>query len=201
MSSYSLRGRTLAMALFVLALSVPPVITAEEPADTVAPYEAFPGALGIAYGEISGTGLHYHRWNGSTGFGFAGGIVYLPIGSSLTDTTLDYNLGGAFQWPVYADTFAPWLAGSLYIFAGAHHRGYIPIVYEEVAADEIEAVTGSFQAEIGAGGGIGIEIILFQHFSIPAEFGYGADWTITETNLGEAFRVQLYAQTALRYRY
>ena len=173
-------------------------------ADTTPPYEAFPSALGVAFGPISGTGLHYHRWNGPTGFQVAAGILYLPPGEvGWMSNMLDYNVGGAFQRRVYGDRFADWLAGSLYLFAGGNHRGYIPVI-GPVSVPEGEAVdyrVGSYQAELGLGAGIGFEIILFRHFSIPADFGYGASWTMTEPDLSNAFRVQLYGQTALRYRY
>ena len=176
-------------------------------ADELPPYHAFPNALGIAYGPISGTGLHYHRWAGDTGFQFAAGVLYLPPDDvTWAQNMLDYVAGGAYQRRIYGDSFTGWLAGSLYLFAGGNHRGFIPIdiVHRDPTDDppaEPDRVVGPFVAEATLGVGIGIEIILLRHISVPVEFGYGATWTMTEPELRNAFRVNLYGQTALRYRY
>jgi hypothetical protein len=192
--------RSIAAAVIALLVAVAvPAAAQDQDASQQPPYETFPRALGAAFGPITGTGLHFHRWAGDVGFGLAGGIVYFPADTAPGDSTLDYNVGGAVQWRVYGDRFADWLTGSLYVFGGGHHRGYIPVVYS--GTDPRVAAGGSFQVELGVGVGIGIEIILFEHFSIPVEFGYGANWNATEANLAEAFLVQLYPQTALRYRY
>ncbi len=190
------------VALLFLA-GVAGLVHADEPL----PFRAFPNALGIAYGPISGTGLHYHRWAGDIGFQFAAGVLYLPPHEvTWAQNMLDYVAGGAFQRRIYGDRFASWLAGSLYLFAGGNHRGFIPIEirHRDPGEDpplEPERVVGPFVAELTAGVGIGIEIILFRHLSVPVEFGYGATWTATEPELRNAFRVNLYGQTALRYRY
>jgi hypothetical protein len=183
--------------VIVLSLAVVSNLAAiDEPEKTEAPQKMYPNALGAAFGPISGVGLHYHRWDGQTGWQVTGGIVYFPPGQGPGETSLDYNLGAALQWQVYQDVFSPWLSGSLALFAGGNHRGYIPVTVSGSTFSN-----GSYQAEFTLGPGVGIELVLFEHFSIPVEFGYGASWTATESNLSEAFRVQLYAQTALRYRY
>ena len=182
--------------------------------DLVPPYESFPQALGGFYGPFSGSGLHYQKWLGENGFHVTGGIVYVPYDDSdwwYAGTTLDYSVGGEFQRRVYGEAFTDWLAGSLYLFAGGMHRGYIPIVevaaaYFSVPGDEttwVDAVyaVGSFQAEVSVGAGIGMELILFRHFSLPLEFGYGAIWTVTEPAFADAFTVGPNVQTGLRYRY
>lgn len=182
-------------------------------------YVNFPSALGASYGPISGSGLHYHQWRGNLGYQATAGVLYVPFDQESMwnlDLTLDYNLGGEVQRRVYGDAFSNWLTGSLYLFAGGNHRGYIPVVLvqEEVYDNNdtpddfsddtyIEPVydTGTFQAELTLGAGIGIEVILFQHFSIPVEVGYGATWTATEPDLAQAFMVDILVQAAFRYRY
>lgn len=163
------------------------------------PYETYPQALGVAYGPISGTGLHYHLWDEEIGYAASAGVVYLPPAQA-TGNVLNYVVGGEIQRRVYGDSFARWLAGSLYVFGGGNHRGFIPVV-TDATGDTPEYSAGAFEAEITAGLGIGIEIVLFQHFSIPAEFGYAGSWVFTQPNPADAIRVQLYGQTALRYRY
>lgn len=177
------------------------------------PDQLFSQALGGYYGPIAGTGLHYHRWIGANGYQITGGVLYIPFGSDSwwSSTTLDYNIGGEYQRQVYSEAFTNWLSGSLYLFAGGLHRGFIPIVTvtEGYFADPnddnswVESVygTGAFQAQLTAGFGIGVEIILFNHLSLPIEFGYGGTWVVTEADLSEAFLVNPYVQSGLRYRY
>ncbi len=185
-------------------------------AEDAAPYEAFPEALGVSFGRITGSGLHYHRWSGPLGYGVSAGALYVPLSDSSSmgpvvspwgqDVLLDYNVGGSLQRRVYGDEFNDWFTGSLYLFTGLSHRGYIPVetIYPEPENDTYappEYRIGSYAAELSTGIGIGIELILFRHISVPAEFGYGATWTMTESNFADALAVQLYGQTALRYRY
>jgi len=205
--------RRAAVVITLLLLFAGPVVAEEvEP-----PYETFPEALGGFAGQISGTGLHYHRWIGQNAFQVTGGILYIPFDPTdyylygLYDSTLDYSVGGEFQRRVYGEAFTNWLAGSLYLFAGGRHHGYIPINlvaegYVVPASDPEEWVdpvfaVGTFQAEVTIGAGIGMELILFRHFSIPIEFGYGATWIMTEADLVDAFLVSPYGQSGFRYRY
>lgn len=87
---------------------------------------AFPESFGGYYGPISGTGLHYHKWIDKNGFQVTGGILYRP--DLVFGNILDYDLGGELQRRLYGDSFTNWLAGSLYLFAGGRHRGYIPTI-------------------------------------------------------------------------
>ena len=171
-------------------------------------YVQFPQALGFQYGEISGSGLSYHLWRDSIGFQVAGGIVYIPLHDDYWyDRTLDYSVGTEMQLRVYGEDFDSWLSGQLYGFAGINHGGYIPII-EVTEATEIgdefippELAAGAYTPTFGLGIGIGIEIILFRHFSIPIELGYGLEWTPTAGNAGQQFNIDLRPQAAFRYRY
>lgn len=193
------RFLSVTLLLFTFAASLAAVEGETPPKyEEVKPSVVYPDALGAAFGPISGIGLHYHRWEKSFGWQVTGGILYFPPGQQPGQTSLDYNLGGALQWQVYGDTFAPWLSGNLYLFLGGNHRGYIPV---RSSGDPLVFTNGPFQADITAGPGIGTEIVLFEHFSIPIEFGYGGTWTVTQPDLSQAFTVNIYGQTALRYRY
>ena len=207
-SHHQFRRAVVVAAILLLSAGT---VAAEEPEQ---PHEIFPEALGGFAGQISGTGLHYHKWIGQNAFQVTGGILYVPFDLTeepLFDSTLDYSVGGEFQRRVYGEAFTNWLAGSLYLFAGARHHGYIPINlvaegYVVPASDPEEWVdpvfaVGTFQAEVTIGAGIGMELILFRHFSIPIEFGYGATWIMTEADLVDAFLVSPYGQSGFRYRY
>jgi hypothetical protein len=179
-----------------------------------APWDLYPQALGGYYGPFSGSGLHYQRWSGDSGFHASGGIVYVPFNESdwwIADNTLDYSLGGEYQRRVYGESFTNWLAGSLFVFAGVQHRGFIPVelVAEGYYRDPDDTTTweepvfaaGSYEAEVTIGAGIGIELVLFRHVSWPLEFGYGATWRPTESALVDAFTVGPNVQTGFRYRF
>ena len=200
-----MRRKHAVTALFLVVLLVTGAASAaavegETPPDfeEFRPSGRYPNALGAAFGPISGIGLHYHRWDKTLGLQVSGGILYFPPGEGPGETSLDYNIGGAVQWQVFGDVFSRWLRGNLYAFVGGNHRGYIPVI---ISGDPVTFSNGAFQADFTAGPGIGIEIVLFEHFSIPVEFGYGATWTMTEPDLARAFSVTIYGQTALRYRY
>ena len=222
-----MRKQLLRAVLIGLILLVPGAVFAvadgsasSEPAPSdvspsdIPPYDTFPQALGGFYGPFSGSGIHYHRWFGDTGLHANFGVIYVPFGTDMWwdgGTTLDYSLGAEYQRRVYGEVFAPWLTGSLYVFAALRHRGYIPVILvaEGYYADPEDPNTwvdpvfelGTYQAELTVGAGIGVELILFRHLSLPVEFGYGANWTVTEPDLADAFAVGPNLQVGLRYRY
>lgn len=199
-------GIAVAAALLLLNPAFAGALGAEEV--TQPAYVEFPQALGFQYGEISGSGLSYHVWRDALGFQVAGGIVYIPLSDDYWyDRTLDYSVGTEMQLRVYGEDFASWLSGQLYGFAGLNHGGYIPIVTASGGYEiddywiEPEFATGSYTPTFGIGLGIGIEIILFRHFSIPVELGYGLEWIPTAPTLAEQFNVNLRPQAGFRYRY
>jgi len=174
-------------------------------------YRQYPEALGGQAGEISGNGISYQQWIDRTGVQLTGGIIYVPLSEaelSWLDSTLDYNVGVELQFRIFGADLTSWLSGQLYAFFGLMHRGYIPIVeveagYYENEWDWIDGVyaTGSFRPVVGLGGGIGTEIILFRHFSIPIEIGYSVNWSPLSGSLADQFDVNLRPQIGARYRY
>jgi hypothetical protein len=89
----------------------------------------------------------------------------------------------------------------LYLFAGLTHQGYINV---ESTYNETTGYTytqGPFGYVFGGGIGIGIEVILFEHFSVPFEIGYGVYWDGSKETLAEQFLVDLALQVGFRYRY
>ena len=195
--------RIVALMVVVTALALP--LAAEE---RIPPFERFPRALGAMFGEVTGTGLHYHRWFGPNGLGITGGIIYQPLGAEmpwLVENTLDYNVGVAYHRRVYGDEFGTGLAGSLYLVAGGGHRGYIPVIrtYDPIVEEPVPngEYAGDYQAALNLGIGVGIEIILLNHISVPAEFLYGAVFTPTASDTTEWLRIAPTGQIGLRYRY
>ena len=142
---------------------------------------------------MSGIGLSYYiDLQDGPALQFAGGVYY---GAEFFSDLLDYNLGAEIQFPVYQEDFNRWFAGQLYIFTGLNHVGFIEEDYDTSGF-------GDYNAEFYAGFGIGMEIILFGHFSIPFEVGYIGCWKpMASNNLAEQFSINLWPQGGFRYRY
>ena len=175
-------------------------------------YIQYPKALGAQYGLISATGISYQQWIDQIGLQLTGSIIYEPFDEDLwygtDDGTLDYNAGAEVQFRIFGADFTPWLSGQLYAFVGVKHRGYISIdTIQEQVCDENSCVdpvfaVGSYKPVVGLGGGIGTEIILCRHFSIPVEIGYGVDWSpLSGSDIADQLIVELRPQVGLRYRF
>lgn len=186
----------------VLLLLAAPLLFAED-ANADASQELnrdrFPEALGFQYGEISGSGLSYHRWYGSTGLQIAGGILYFPLANdTFADFVLDYSLGAQVNSSVFASDYSDRVAGQLYLIGGISHRGFIEREFND---DTTQYSAGPFVPSIGVGAGLGIEIVLFEHFSIPIELLYAGIWEGTNRPFSEQIRIDLTPQAGFRYRY
>lgn len=181
--------------LLMICMVLPMVFAEEEETESNA-FAQYPEALGFYYGEIAGTGLTYHRWNDGVGYQVTAGALYLPpdAGGNL----LDYVVGFENSYTVYSEDFTNWLSGLLSLFWGVNHRGFIPVTYDE---ETYEPVIGSYTPTFTLGGGIGIEVLWFKHFSIPFEVGYGATYLPLESAAIDMFLVDLYFQAGFRYRY
>ena len=148
----------------------------------------FANALGFyaaSIGASSGLyGLHYQHWAGDFGFQITGGGTYTPNYYFSGGSLLDYSVALEGLWTVYGGEYVRDIAGRLYLWAMGGHHGYL---------DDTDD-TQNFVVNFTSGLGIGIETILYQHFSIPIEFGYTAEFP-TETSFGFSFGA------GLRYRY
>ncbi len=167
-------------------------------------------ALGFFGGTMSGIGLSYHKTNGTTGWQAVAGALYSPEISWGSDL-LFYNVGLTHLWKVYSNAWREILAGNLYIFTSIMHDGRIPRDYDVVETGELDSggnplyedvvTVGDYTPRITLGFGIGIEIIGFEHFSIPVEVGYGFSWLPTAGDIQDQFLIDLYPQIGFRYRY
>jgi hypothetical protein len=157
-------------------------------------FERWPNALGVYGNSLAGNpggGLHYQRSFGSLGLQFTGGGLYTP--DSDWGSVLDYSVFIQGTWRVFAEDYSSVVSGQLYLWALGGHIGYIRTEYVE------DGTTGSYEPEpyvpsALAGFGIGIELVLFRHFSLPLEFGYVGQFP-NESAL------QFGAGAGFRYRY
>lgn len=164
-------------------------------------YELFPRAIGVfAIGPpISEVGLQYQQWKGALGFQAMGGIYYNPLLSD-TGKSFDYWAEVEGLYRVYGGLFADWLSGQLYLWARIGHEGYIETVYTSPPAGSTASptvTTSPYVPSLIGGLGIGLEVILFEHFSLPIEFGYEGSLPF---GYGEPI-VSLSVSGGLRYRF
>ena len=162
--------------------------------DEAISYKRYDQALGAQYGLISGSGISYQLRFGENALQVAFGFLYNGPGYG---SLLDYTVGVEFQHTLYGDDFQKGLGGQIYLFAGFNHSAYVENIYTEPDTFEV----GPYIPLFTLGLGIGVEIILFQHFSIPVEFGYAASLNPREDGILNQLRVDLVPQVGLRYRF
>jgi len=158
------------------------------------PAAEFPSSVGAFASSWSGGGLSYQRWYGSFGYAVTAGGFASPAGDELTGSVSsyfnwNYNVEVDLLYRLFASNFWNWLSGDLFAYATLSHQGQNNATYDEVAKTW---APGSYEPTITAGIGIGYEIVVFRHFSIPLLFGYAVNWP---------FAIDFDFGGGLRYRY
>jgi len=190
----------LSVPLLLLLIVLLPLAAESGESGDLRPSQEFSQALGFQGGALSGTGLSYFRQGEKLSWQVAGGALYSPVSDqSFLANVLDYTIGVELHFPVYASVYKDWLEGQLYLFTGLNHRGTISKEYSVALEAEF---AGEYTSKFGIGGGIGIELILFDHFSLPFEIGYGFFFLPTlGPNLADKLRINIVPQAGFRYRY
>jgi len=196
--------RVLYTAMVLLVFASIHVAAADE---AELPFSRFTHALGFSAGEILGPGISWLSWTGENGIQVCGGVLYYPpdagdwVSEIGDDRTLDYSAGAEVMHRIFADGYASWFAGQLYLWAALKHGGYIPVEWaEDEATGDVDYRIGEYIAAVGMGTGIGIELVLFNHLSAPFEFGYMAEAEFLGSD-ATPLTVQLVFQGGFRYRY
>jgi hypothetical protein len=204
-----------ALLAFVLASTLALFASAEE---LQSPAELFPQSLGVYGSTSTGGGLSYQRWWGNLGGAVTFGAsaapysassgqlnsspLYLSMGTSASPDfyAWNYNVELDLFYKLYASNFWDWLSGDLFAYALLGNFGGQTASYTtHYAADGTTYLStsysaNSFKASFAAGIGIGYEITLFKHFSIPLMFGYTAQFPAP-------YHLDFTGSGGLRYRY
>lgn len=162
-------------------------------------FEKYPAALGAGVGFLAGVGVSYQHWFDGWGYALAGGIIYHPLQLEYGVDPFLTNAGLELQFPIYTDTFNEWLNGRLYLFGGLRYRGFFEA--EETSAGSKVYVSSPFTLELATGGGVGAEMVLFDHFGVIAEIIYALVWTPLGSTQHDVFAMETYPQLSLRYRF
>jgi hypothetical protein len=159
------------LALFFITLACLSAAAAE---DKKVIFDRFPDALGF-YGDVSGlAGLSYQCWRERLGFQTS---LSAMVSGEVT------SVGGIVEgkYRLYADDYAPWLSGALYLAALGGYR--------------YSSATGFSEHEGILGGlGLGFEVSLFQHFSLDLQILYRAAYH-------DSFKLNLMPGFGLAYRF
>jgi hypothetical protein len=144
---------------------------AQEQTPPIDPFDASPSALGVFamnYG-ITGMvyGLHYNHWFDRVGFQITGGGNYMPYDGY---PIMDYSVAIQGMYELLSNTFSEKLAGRLYVWGMVGHRGWLR------NSSYTAPVTTTYVPGLACGVGIGVDFVLFRHFSIPIEFGYSGQF-------------------------
>jgi hypothetical protein len=163
------------------------------PSDLTSPALDFPNAAG-AYGSyMFGGGLSWQHWYGSLGIAVtAGGMAYpnsqyygYDVTESATADFLvwNYNVQIDLMYRLFSSNFWKWLSGDLYAFATIAHMGSVTAEFVDedgdyATTDDAYYVPSPYVPVLALGVGIGYEIILFRHFSVPLQFGYALEYPL-----------------------
>lgn len=134
-------------------------------------FDQYPSSLGVTLSSMETFGLSWKRWFGKTAFEISAGGMWDP--STTVGTVYWYAITGALSYRLYAEDFANWFSGGLYLVAYGGHGGKdsIDYVYDS-NTDTSDYIQSGYTPYIYAGGGIGIETVLFKHFSQELQFLY-----------------------------
>lgn len=194
----------------VLLVTTATLFAKDEDSASVPAYIEFNNSLGFQAGEISGTGLSYQNWvTDRVSLMTSFGVYYNPYVENMntSDSVLNYSLGEELQYRVYGDDYSDWFSAQLYTFVGLNHSGNIPVVkqtdgyYDDGNWVDAVYAAGSYSPNFSLGLGIGIELILLRHISIPLELGYSATWKPLAETFAKQFSADLIPQIGFKYRY
>jgi hypothetical protein len=155
-------------------------------------FEEYPNAIGFFATSDAGAGLSYQRWGNKIGFSVMAGLVYYPDDLYFS-RSLDYSVYLEAAFPLFGQDLTSWLSGIVYLFGGGFHGGYI---LQEWVDDDMDyttepvKVSGPFTPYIGVSAGIGIEAVLFRHFSSSLEMGYAPIWRYNPYKFFVPFMIQ-----------
>ncbi|MFP4485233.1 MAG: hypothetical protein ACLFO1_10310 [Spirochaetaceae bacterium] len=138
----------------------------------------FDQALGGFAGYVGGVGISYQKWLGSFGWQVAGGGYYLPSEEG------QYAIGVEGMYQIHEAALHDRVDSMLYAVAGVGH-------YADITPD-------AFDARIHGGIGLGVETVLFEHFSFPLELLYTGSFVVTDLTAGD-FGLQ--PAGGVRFRY
>jgi hypothetical protein len=157
------------------------------PSDLTSPALDFPDAAGAFGSFMLGGGLSWQHWYGPLGIAVtAGGMAYPNssyYGYDVVETTAsdftvwNYNVQVDLLYRLYSSNFWKWLSGDLYAFVTLAHMGSVTAEWVDEdgdydTTDDAYYVPTPYVPVFAVGVGIGYEIILFRHFSLPLQFSY-----------------------------
>lgn len=134
-------------------------------------FATYPSALGISMSPVENVSLSWKNLFDRIGVEVGVGGFWDP--ASTTGPIYWYSVNGALSYRLLAEDFASWIAGGLDLVAFAGYRGEDG--YEAVFNEDDYSFTyvrTGYRPYLFFGAGIGIETVLFKHFSQEVQFLY-----------------------------
>jgi hypothetical protein len=151
----------------------------------------YSNSIGAQFGRLSGIGLSYQKR--ISDLDAVQTTAYISYDGDSSWSLLEYVVGLEYQHTIYSDFYSDWFVGQLYVFGAVNHFGSI--------APDYDTSNMSYEPGFGVGGGVGVEILFLDHFSMPIEFGYGAFWSTDGSTFLEQLELGFVGQVGVRYRF
>lgn len=138
-------------------------------------FDQYPSSLGFSIGSPEVAGITWKRWFGRTGLEIAAGGTYDPV-ATYSDIYF-YSVTVGLSHRLFAEDFASWFSGGLSLIGYLGHSGRSGYDYVPGEGDNPGSYAPSgYKPSIFAAAGIGIESVLFEHFSQELDFLYVAQF-------------------------
>lgn len=142
------------------------------------PYKEYPIAIGL-YGQLVPSiqlcgGLHFQGWFDRLG-------LQLSFGGIASDEDLNYSIIGSTMFSLIKNYLSEGFTSNLYLWLEFGHHGYKDfndiLLFNEIL-----------------GLGVGVDVVILDHFSIPLEFGYAVEFP-------QKFELGFCISSGFRYRF
>lgn len=169
-------GKPKVLSLILMIGMLVSAIHAQSARDTALPsrpsvFVTYPSALGISMSPVESVSLSWKHLFDRIGVEVGVGGFWDP--ASTTGPIYWYSVNSALSYRLLAEDFASWIAGGLDLVAFAGYRGEDG--YEAVFNEDDYSFTyvrTGYRPYLFFGAGIGIETVLFRHFSQEVQFLY-----------------------------
>jgi hypothetical protein len=138
-------------------------------------FDQYPSSLGFCVGSPEIVGLTWKHWFGRTGLEVTAGGTYDPV-ATYSDIYF-YSVTAGLSHRLLAEDFASWFSGGLSLIGFIGHTGRSGYQYQEgEGGGQGTYAPSGYKPAFFAAAGIGIESVLFKHFSQELDFVYVAQF-------------------------
>lgn len=180
----------LLICIFLCFFTLSEIFADEPPKTNTTPaLQEYPSALGISLSTIGNVGLSWKHWFGITGTEVTVGGLWDP--AATVGNIYWYSVSAAVSHRLFSEDFADWFSGGLDLVLLLGHAGEDGFDYDVGSSNYIRI---GYVPYLYLGAGIGIEMVMFRHFSQELQFLYMARFLNSPG-------IHLGVNASFRYRY